>query len=48
MTSAIDSVYKKFQKIKDYPDLILQHTFIMNILSKLNIKLSELKKYLNW
>ena len=48
MTSAIDSVYKKFQKIKDVLVLILQHTVMMNIFSQLYRKLPELKEYLNW
>ena len=31
MASAIDCVYKTFQKIKERPALILQNTFMMNI-----------------
>ena len=47
MDSAIDFVYKKCQKIKKLQALILQHTFMMNILSKLHRKLIELKEYMN-
>ena len=48
MDSAIDCAYKKCHKIKERPDLILQHTFKMNIFSKLYRKLPELKEYMNW
>ena len=48
MSSAIYCVYKKCQNIKEILALILQHTFIMNIFSKLYRTLTELKEYLNW
>ena len=48
IASAIDCFCKKCQKIKNRPDLILQHMFMMNIFSKLYRKLPELKEYLNW
>ena len=48
IASAIDCVYKKCQKIKDSPALIIQHKFMMNIFSKLYRNLPELKEYLNW
>ena len=48
MDNVIDCVYKKCQKIKDPPALIIQHTFMMNILSKLYRNMTDLKEYLNW
>ena len=48
MTSSIDCVYNKCQKIKEQTVLILQQTFMMNIFSKLYKNLPELGEYLNW
>ena len=48
MASAIECVYRKCQKIKELPALILQQTSTMNILPKLHKKLPEIKEYLNW
>ena len=47
MASAIDCVYNKSQNIKERPRLILQHTFMMKIFSKLYKKMPELKQYMN-
>ena len=47
MANAIDCVYKKSQKIKDRLDLIIQHTFMMNIFSNRYRSHPKLKEYLN-
>ena len=48
MASAIYCVYNKFQKIRKRPALIIKHTFMMNIVSKLYRNMPELEEYLNW
>ena len=48
MASTIDCVYNNAHKIKYRPAMIIQHTFMMKILSNLYINIPELKEYMNW